>query len=302
MAASASAPGPPAAGPGSRRSGPGRWRRRHVRRRARTRDRRSDRQSSGCSAAPGGRSCRRASPCGPRRGSTRWNSCGPSPSRTPVHSDVYGFMRSAVEERGSSCSITPRSSEARQIFSIPITVINVSGSVRAHAPVPLGLTTQIVPVSATPKLAPRDRDPRGEEALAQVAAGGLGQRLGSSLSPSVSGSFSRKSSRISARFAMDRRHQDVRGTIAGELVDQLRQVGLCDVDAALLECLVEADLIGRDRLDLDDLSAAGGSDEVTDDCGWPRHHRRPSGRGRPPRSPSAPMPPGARRGGAAPAP
>ena len=30
----------------------------------------------------------------------RWNSCGPSPSRTPVHSDVYGFIRSAVEERG----------------------------------------------------------------------------------------------------------------------------------------------------------------------------------------------------------
>lgn len=32
---------------------------------------------------------------------TRWKTFGPSPSEVPVHIEVYGFMRSAVEERGS---------------------------------------------------------------------------------------------------------------------------------------------------------------------------------------------------------
>ena len=50
----------------------------------------------------------------PLSSSTRWNSRGPSPSRTPVQSDVYGFIRSPVEERGSSCSITSRSRHSRQ--------------------------------------------------------------------------------------------------------------------------------------------------------------------------------------------
>ena len=90
----------------------------------------------------------------PLSSSTRWNSCGPSPSRTPVHSDVYGFIRSAVEERGSSCRKTSRSRHAGSTFSIPITVISVSGSVMHMRPLPSDSTTQIVPVSATPKFAP----------------------------------------------------------------------------------------------------------------------------------------------------
>ena len=42
----------------------------------------------------------------PLSSSTRWNSRGPSPSCTPVQSDVYGFIRSPVAERGSSCRKT----------------------------------------------------------------------------------------------------------------------------------------------------------------------------------------------------
>ena len=38
----------------------------------------------------------------PLSSSTRWNSSGPSPSRTPLQIDVYGFIRSPVDERGSS--------------------------------------------------------------------------------------------------------------------------------------------------------------------------------------------------------
>ncbi len=38
----------------------------------------------------------------PLSSSTRWNARGPSESVVPVHMEVYGFIRSAVDERGSS--------------------------------------------------------------------------------------------------------------------------------------------------------------------------------------------------------
>ena len=84
----------------------------------------------------------------------RWNSCGPSFSRTPVHSDVYGFIRSAVDERGSSCRKTSRSRHSGRIFSIPISVTRTFGSVVHMRPLPSDSTTPIVPVSAIPKFVP----------------------------------------------------------------------------------------------------------------------------------------------------
>ena len=90
----------------------------------------------------------------PPSSSTRWNSCGPSPGRTPVHSDVYGFIRSAVDERGSSCRNTSRSRHSGSTFSIPITVTSTRGSVVHMRPLPSDSTTTTVPVSATPKFAP----------------------------------------------------------------------------------------------------------------------------------------------------
>ena len=41
----------------------------------------------------------------PASTSTRWKAVGPSPGATPVQSDVYGFIRSPVAERGSSDGI-----------------------------------------------------------------------------------------------------------------------------------------------------------------------------------------------------
>ena len=90
----------------------------------------------------------------PLSSSTRWNACGPSPAVTPVHIDVYGFIRSAVEERGRSWRNTSRSCQRGTSFSIPITVISVSGSVRHIRPLPSDSTTITVPVSATAKFAP----------------------------------------------------------------------------------------------------------------------------------------------------
>ncbi len=63
-------------------------------------------------------------------------------------------MRSAVEERGSSCSITSRSEKRGSTFSIPITVISVPASVVHMRPLPSDSTTHTVPVSAAAKLAP----------------------------------------------------------------------------------------------------------------------------------------------------
>jgi hypothetical protein len=51
-------------------------------------------------------------------------------SVTVVHPDqteVYGFIRSPVEERGSSWRNTSRSDQVGTTFSIPTTEISVSG-------------------------------------------------------------------------------------------------------------------------------------------------------------------------------
>ena len=45
----------------------------------------------------------------PLSSSTTWKFLGPSPGVTPVHREVYGFMRSPVEERGRSWKNTSRS-------------------------------------------------------------------------------------------------------------------------------------------------------------------------------------------------
>ena len=90
----------------------------------------------------------------PLSSSTTCSSCGPSPGVTPVQSDVYGFIRSPVDERGSSCRNTSRSANVGTSFSIPSTVTSTGGSVVHMRPLPSDSTMQIVPVSATPKFAP----------------------------------------------------------------------------------------------------------------------------------------------------
>ena len=132
----------------------------------------------------------------------RWNSCGPSPGVTPVHSDVYGFIRSPVEDRGSSCRNTSRSAKVGSSFSMPMTVMRVSGRVRHIRPLPSDSTTQRVPVSAMPKFAPDTATRGGEELAAQVVAGGHREpaRLVGEIRWSTSAISARKMSRISVRF------------------------------------------------------------------------------------------------------
>src|SRR6185437_8616811 len=84
----------------------------------------------------------------PLSSSTRWTCCGPSPGVTPVHIEVYGFIRSPVDDRGSNCRKTPRSAQVGMTFSIPITLIRVLGKVRHIRPLPSDSTTHKVPVCA----------------------------------------------------------------------------------------------------------------------------------------------------------
>ena len=108
-------------------------------------------------------------------------------------------MRSPVEERGRSWRKTSRSSGAGTSFSIPTTVMSVSGRVVQKRPLPSDSTTQTVPVSATAKLAPliatrarRNRSRRWSRA-ASASSLGSSERSGRP-------SRSRKRSRISTRF------------------------------------------------------------------------------------------------------
>ena len=115
-----------------------------------------------------------------------------------------------------------------------MTVTSTSGSVMHMRPLPSDSTTQIVPVSATPKFAPLTPTWRVQELLAQVRARRLGQRLGSSESSLPRGDRALEQLADLGPVAVDRGHEDVRGRVAGELDDQLGEVGLDRVDARAL--------------------------------------------------------------------
>ena len=162
----------------------------------------------------------------PASSSTRWNSRGPSSSRTPVQIDVYGFIRSAVEERGSSCSITSRSRHSGSTFSIPISVISTFGSVVHMRPLPSDSTTPIEPVSAIAEVRAADRDRHGEELLAQVPARRLGDRARLEPELLALGDRALEQRRDLGAVAVDRGDEDVRLLVVAELDDQLGEVGL----------------------------------------------------------------------------
>ena len=110
----------------------------------------------------------------------------------------------------------------------------------------------------------RDGDPGAQELLAQVEPGGLGQlrwRVGQAGRgrPADPSHLVDEDVADLGPVAMDGGHEDVRGQVVAELDDHLGEVGLPDVDALEPERLVELDLLGRHRLDLDDLGRAGGT-------------------------------------------
>ena len=72
----------------------------------------------------------------------------------PLQNDVYGFMRSAVLERGSNSMNTAMSSHVASTFSMPMMLTSTSGRVTHMRPLPSDSTTHTVPVSAMAKFTP----------------------------------------------------------------------------------------------------------------------------------------------------
>ncbi len=130
-----------------------------------------------------------------------WTFCGPSFSVTPVQIELYGFIRSPVAERGSSCRNTSRSRNVGISFSIPTTLISVSGSVRHMRPLPSDSATSSPPVSAIAKLAPLTATGVFRNSRLRCRRAASARSCGSSVrSFGASGMCSRKIWRISARL------------------------------------------------------------------------------------------------------
>ena len=113
---------------------------------------------------------------------------------------MYGFIRSAVLDRGNSCRKTSRYCQLGTTFSMPMTEMSTFGKVRHIRPFPSDSTMQIVPVSATAKLPPLIATGTLRNFLRRGARAAAASARGSSLRSSVSVSRRRKIARISARF------------------------------------------------------------------------------------------------------
>ena len=165
-------------------------------------------------------------------------------------------------------------------FSMPMTVMRVSGGSGTSARCP---RTRPRPAcrsrrrrSWRPDTATRARrNLRRRWARAAIGQHGAARRSGPG---STSGISRGKMSRISARLRWIAGTRMCDGLVVAELDDELGEVGLVGGDAGRLERLVEADLLGRHRLDLDHLVGAGRAHEVGRRSGWPRRRRGPSAR------------------------
>ncbi len=169
---------------------------------------------------------------------------------------VYGFIRSPVDDRGNSRVNTSRSAKVGSTFSMPTTLIRVSGRVRHIRPLPSDSTTTSDPVSAIAKFAPEmptlarrnfsRRCRRAAPASSAERVGDVGGRR-----RTVLPHLAKEDLAHLGAVAVDRRHQDVARAVMPQLDDQLGQVGLPGGEAGFLEGLVEVDLLGSHRLDLD---------------------------------------------------
>ena len=129
----------------------------------------------------------------------------------------------------------------------------------------------IVPVSATPKFAPEIATFAVRKRLRRWRTRGLGQSGRVVGERGVGGEadlahLAHEDVADLGAVAVDRRHEDVARLVVAELHDQLREVGLPGTDPRLGERLVEADLLGGHRLDLDNIGLARGTHELGHDA------------------------------------
>ena len=183
-------------------------------------------------------------------------------------------MRSPVAERGSRRSSRPRSSRVGTTFSMPMTVTSSGGSVVHMRPLPSFSTTQTVPVSATPTLAPVTPMPARRKRSRRYRRETSASSRGSSERSLPARDRAQEEVADLAAAVVDGRHQDVGRGVAGQLHDELGQVGLDGLDAGRRERGVEADLVGGQRLHLDQLGDAVVAGDAGDDGVGGRRVRR----------------------------
>ena len=192
----------------------------------------------------------------PLSSSTRWNSCGPSllahagPQRRVRVHPLGG--RGARQQLQEDLEVAP----LRQHLLDPHHADQRLGQRRAHAPVALGLDDADRAGLGDPEVRARDRHRHGQELVAQVLAGRLGDRGRLPAEVLALGDRALEQRLDLRAVPVDRRHEDVRLLVVGELDDQLRQVGLDRLDPARVQALVEVDLVRGQRLDLDHLARA----------------------------------------------
>ena len=205
---------------------------------------------------------------------------------TPVQSEVYGFIRSPVEERGSSWSITSRSRHSGSTFSIPITVTRVSGSVVQKRPLPSDSTTHTAAGLGHAEVRAAHA-PSGRRGTARADAARASR-------PAPRGS----SGRLLARRdrALEQRADLARGCSGSPArgcatacrrpsctISSARSVSTASMPSAS-SAVVQPDLVGGERLDLDHLARAARVGDAGHDRVRLRARRGPSAPRRRPRS------------------
>ena len=171
-------------------------------------------------------------------------------------------------------------------FSIPSTVTSTGGSVVHMRPLPSDSTTTTVPVSATPKFAPLTPTfaPRGSARAGRAAPPRRGRAARRRRGRARSCARRGRGSRVRLRWIAGTRMCD------DQSPSSWRISSARSVSSAWMPCrgerVVEADLVGRQRLHLDDLVGAVRAGDARRRPRSPRPRRAPSARGRrPPRPP-----------------
>ena len=208
--------------------------------------------------------------CARRRAGSGGTRAGRRPRARPVHSDVYGFIRSAVEERGRSWSITSRSRHSASTFSMPMTVMSTRGQRRAHAPVALGLDHADRARLGHAEVRAADRHGHGEE-LRRAGAGARPRRWPAprARAPGPGRSCARTARRSPPGSCGWRGRGCATACRRSSCtISSARSVSTARMPL-LRQRLVEPDLVRGQRLDLDDLVAAVVARDARRRSRWP---------------------------------
>ena len=172
----------------------------------------------------------------PLSSSTTWNSFGSvTGASTPVQIELYGFIRSPVADRGSSCRNTSRSRKRGMTFSMPDQRDQHARQRHAHPAVALRLDDADRAGVGDREVRAAEADLDAQELLAQELPRRRGEILRLDRPSSPSRHRAAEELADLGAVAVQRRHDDVRRPVLAELDDQIGEVGLERRDAGRFE-------------------------------------------------------------------